>query len=229
MIRLICASCVLLAITGFRPPWKTEVYIQDFKRLVYFVDSVAEVNENNRLARLRLTPSGEILCDVYVGNTMIESGIYRAGMDVYRHYIQVPISNSGYDMMDSAIIYPVYKREGNWIGPLSGQNIFYINGEAVGEEDHAIYIHPLGEKILLKQGSGELQLGNNRYIFRSNTMGDIIQYWKISGYADWETGYFSLSKSTYQEKQKAVTVDRMNVIQIKDSVFLTPVYVTFEE
>lgn len=231
MIRTIYAACIVLMIMGFRLLSKTEVYIQDFNRLIYFIDSTAEVNQDSKLFKLRLKPSGEIQCDVYKEDKVIESGIYRAGSENYRLVVQVPIEIPGAidAMMDSSIYYPIYYREDNWIWPVAGENITYYHGEVVGREDKVIYVKALRQKVLLKQGSGELQVGNNKFIFRANAAGDVVQYWKITGYSDWTTGFVSFSGLNRSEKQKAVTGDNLGSIKIKDSIFKTPIYTTFEE
>jgi hypothetical protein len=217
-------------VMGFRKALITQLYIQDFKRLIEFRDSIAEVNENNNLFKLKLKSTGEIYCDVYNGNRVVESGIYRASRENYRHVVHVPVEIPGAvdAMMDSAIYYPIYKREDNWIWPVAGENITYYNGEVVDRDDKLIYVKALRQKVLLKQGSAELQVGNNKYIMRANAEGDVIQYWKISGYSDWKMGYFSLSGLNHSEKQKAVKSD-MGSIKIKDSIFKTPIYTTFDE
>jgi len=203
---------------------KSYYYIDDFQRFVVFEDSVAVLEDSLTTTNLRINKVGNIECEIYRGDELLQSGVYKESYDLHSESILIPIPGFDNALMDSTIFYPIYKKTGNWLWNRTGLNITYFYGTELSRNDRIVHLEPLDRDVLLIDRKGDIFINKYQYVFRANANIDTIHYWKMGDYANWENGIYLLTNDFKTELHKAIQITNGYEIHVIDSTFKTPIF-----
>ncbi len=225
-MKLLTALCTLMIFSSFNISKKqmNYIYIEDYQRVLEFTDSKSEFMEGKKKIVLKIERPELVHCQVFMDHSLIEQGNFVVTNDVFKQSIMVPIDGFDDALMDGTINYPIFKKSGNWIWPLNGTNHYYFEGIQLSKNQMLIHLENLQRDILLTEGKGETEFENGHYSFRSNEKYDTIQYWRIEGFNNFQTGYFFKTSGVKSKVEKATIVVNGYEIQTIDSLFTIPIY-----